>query len=186
MANVVRIIVSLGALLLVAACTPEFIQQKSAELAGQARLIDAVDVQRSNDRLLSRQASVCLVSENSDSGLLRTIQAGFSGYFVTVGVQSEPMDYLRAVSTAPCPGSSYLFYVQPLGQSLCLNPEDKTCNRDSHQWVITIVSNGDQSLVDRVKITVKNSLLPASEGDDARLQKAFEQVASTLTGGLRG
>lgn len=183
MASTSKAIVLLCAMALLAACTPAFIQQKSIELAGQARLVDAVEVQRTNQRLLSRQAQVCLASDTADATLLQTIQAGFYGYFVTVGIESEPMDYLRAVANPPCPGASYLFYVQPLGERPCIEADEKKCNKNRYQWVITVVSNGDQSLVDRVKISIKSSLLPASEGDTARLQKAFEQVASMLTGG---
>ncbi|MDB6062264.1 MAG: hypothetical protein JWM78_2367 [Verrucomicrobiaceae bacterium] len=169
---------------LIGACTPEFTQQKGKELATQARLLDAVDIQRTNQRLLSRQAQICLVGDadtaTDNSNLLRIIQAGFNGYFVAVGVENQPLDYLRAVATSPCPGSTYLFYVQPIGAPICING-DKPCDRSNFQYVITVAINTDHSIVDRINISIKNSFI--GEGDSAaRLQKAFSRIAIDITG----
>lgn len=176
----------LVAIIAMSACTPEFTQQKSNELAVQTRLLDGVDVKRTNQRLLSRQSQICLVSDASGTAagtsLLRAIQAGFNGYFLAIGVESEPMDYLRAVASTPCPAADYLFYVQPLGRAVCIN-NDQQCGYPSFQYTVTIVSNGDHSLVDRINVAIKNSFISTDGADDvARLQKGFQQLAVALTG----
>lgn len=166
-------------------CTPEYTRQQSQALIGQARLLDSIDIERLNQRLLSRQEHVCLLSADAghEAGaeLLRTIQMGFSGYFVSVGVSGESIDYLRAVSSTPCPGASYLFYVQPLSDSACDNTQ--SCKDVATQFVITILSAGDQSLVDRIQFSIKKSFLPLTISERERQQKAFEQLAIALTGG---
>lgn len=169
----------------IAACTPEFTQQKTTEFAGKARLLDSVEIQRGNDRLLARQEQVCLVTDaNGEAAakLLRTMQSAFTGYFAAVGVEDEPMDYLRAVATAACPGASYLFFVQPLGQAPCVADDAQTC-KPPHKFVITIVSRGDQSLIDRITLIGKQSFVPFNSSEQARLQKTFERLAAKLTGG---
>lgn len=171
-------------LLVVAAlggCTADYSTQKGRELAKQARLIDSVDIQRTNPRLLSRQAEVCLVSDVADTSLLRTVQAGFSGYFFAVGVENEPMDYLRAVAKSPCPGAAYLFYVQLAAPQSCAD-ESKSCVSPALQYIITVVSMSDRSLLDRIHFVVKNSFIPGGGDSAPRLQKAFSQLAVALTG----
>lgn len=163
------------------ACTPEYARRQGEELAGQARLLDSVNIERSNERLFSRHSQICLVSADGGAErgaeMLRTMQAGFSGYFLAASVVGESIDYLRAVSNPPCPGATYLFYVQPA--------QDAACGIDceSAQFVFTVISIHDQSLVDRIRFSVKKSLLPPSSSERERKQKAFEQLAIVLTGG---
>jgi len=173
------------ALVLLTACTPEFARQKTLEIGGQARLLDSVDIQRGNQRLLMKQAQVCLVSDfdkDSASILLTTMLSAFIGYFAAVGVEHEPMDYLRAITTAACPGAEYLFFVQPLEPSACASGDIQPCNHP-HRFVITIVSRGDQSVIDRITLTAKKSFIPINSSDQAYLRKVFEHLAETLTGG---
>jgi hypothetical protein len=172
------------ALVLITACTPEFARQKTIELGGQTRLLDSVDIQRSNQRVLMKQAQVCLVSDldaDRASIILTTMQSAFIGYFAAVGIEHEPMDYLRAMTTAACPGAEYLFFVQPLGQASCINDDTKVCDQP-HRFVITIVSRGDQSVSDRITLTAKKSFIPRNSSDEVYLRKVFEQLAATLTG----
>lgn len=180
-----KITAALLLLPILAACTPEYLRQQSEELTGVAHLRDSIDIERGSDRLLARQVQICLLSADggSESGaeLLRTIQAGFSGYFLAVGVAGESIDYLRAVSTAPCPGASFLFYVQPADHPSCDN--NQTCRNIASQFIITVVSVGDQTLVDRIKLSIKTSFLPTAASERERQQKAFEQLAIALTGG---
>jgi hypothetical protein len=165
------------------ACTPSYIQQNSKELAAQSRLSDSIDVQRGNQRLLSRQAQLCLISDTTDTeaglDLLRAMQTALGGYFVAVGVENEPMDYIRALATTSCPGAAYLFYVQPAVQPSCKNANCPPQN--NAQFIITIINGGDRTLMDRVKLTIKNGVLPFNKDSDP-LQKAFEQLAIELTG----
>jgi hypothetical protein len=172
---------SLGAL---TACTPEYVKQVSSKFAGDARLRDSIEVERQSKRFLTRQAEICLLSadggDQSGAELLRTMQAGFSGYFLAVGVAGESIDYLTAVETTPCPGASFLFYVQPIDKPICDSTEK--CQAVGSQFVITVVSVGDHSLVDRVKLTINNSFLPSASSERERRQKAFEQLAIALTG----
>lgn len=178
-----KIVVALLFTMLVA-CTPEYVREQSAALAGQARLVDAVEIERSSERLLTRQVEICLLSADggTEDGaeLLRTMQQGFSGYFLAVGVTGESIDYLRAVSSAPCPGASFLFYVQPTDHPSC--DTDKKCQSIASQFIITVISVGDQTLVDRIKFSIKNSFLPTASSEHERRQKAFEQLAIALTG----
>lgn len=166
------------------ACTPEYTRQQSQELAGQARLLDSIDVERQNQRLLSHQAQICLVSadggDEAGATLLRAIQAGFAGYFAAVSVVGESIDYLRAVSSAPCPGASYLFYIQASPNAACHTGE--TC-ATPERFNITVVSVGDQGLVDRIHVSIKKSFLPLRVNESERKQKAFEELALVLTGG---
>ena len=174
----------LAAVVLLTACTPEYTRQQGKEFAAQARLLDAIDIERNNQRLLSRQAQVCLLSgdggEEAGADLLRTIQAGFSGYFLAVSVSGESIDYLRAASSPSCPSASYLFYVQPVTHSVC--DSHQSCQRVASQFAITVVSTSDQSLVDRIQFSIKKSFLPIGGSERERQQKAFEQLAIALTG----
>jgi hypothetical protein len=171
-------------LCMLVACTSEFAQQQANEMAGQARLIDSVEIKRSNERVLARQEQVCLVTDvsgESGAALLRTMQSAFTGYFAAVGVEDEPMDYLRAVATAACPGASYLFFVQPIGRAPCVGADAQACE-NPHRFIITIVSRGDQSLIDRVTLIAKQSFIPLDVSEQARLRKVFERLAARLTG----
>jgi hypothetical protein len=168
----------------VIACTPSYVQQSSKEFAARSRLSDSIDVQRGNERLLSRQAQLCLISDttHTEAGLdlLRTMQAALGGYFVAVGVENESMDYIRALASTSCPGAAYLFYVQPL----TLGCKDASANcelSNNAQFVITIINGGDRTLMDRIKLTIKKGVLPFNK-DSEPLQKAFEQLAVELTG----
>lgn len=171
-------------LMVCVACTPAYVQQKGVELGTRARLVDGVDVQRTNQRLLSRQAQVCLVSDASATAagteLLRAMQAGFNGYFLAVGVESEPMDYLRATAMPPCPSASYLFYVQLIDAETCAAGE--SCNAVGERFSITVVSSGDRSLVDRITLTVKKGLMAKPGSAGTPLENAFRQLAIALTG----
>lgn len=176
----------LAAALLVAACTPSYTGQTSVGLARQAGLADDVVIARGNQRLLSRQGQVCLLSDQagSDAGkaVLRTMQSAFTGYFVAVGMESEPMDYPQALAAAPCPGASYLLFVQSQGNG-CADKPDGCGMAGRASFVITIVNRGDQSLLDRVEFSVKNSWLPfVGGGNQERLHGAFERLAAALVG----
>lgn len=182
-----------------AACTPAYMEQGSKELMTQLRLTDSIEVQRSNPRLLSRHGQVCLISDitGSDEGLamLRSMQAAFSGYFVAVGIENEPMDYMRALAGTSCPGASYLFYVQPFGQPACAGPDSgagvveesvsgtASCGLRSYsQLTITIITGGDRMLMDRIKFSLNKSFLPFDSENQAQLSQAFERLAAALTG----
>ncbi len=169
----------------VAACTPEYARTQGEDFAAQARLLDSVDIDRQNHRLLSRQSQVCLMSgdggEEQGADLLRTIQDGFAGYFVSVAVLGESIDYLRALASTPCPGATYLLYVQAPGRSSCENGQSSCRGATSH-YVITVVSAEEHTLVDRIKFSIKNSFLPIGVGERERRQKGFEQLAILLTG----
>ncbi len=183
-------IVGWAALALLAACTPEYTQQTGIDLASKSGVLDSVSIERANQRLLSSQGPVCLLSNiaNTDEGgaLLRTMQSAFSGYFVAVGVETTALDYTQTLSAGICPSSAYLFFVQP-GEGSCLE-KHTPCERNSRaQFVINIVNRADQSLLDRVVFSVRSSWLPWRSPDNPdRLQKAFEQLAQGLTGANAG
>jgi len=168
------------------ACTSAYVQQSATTVASQIGLNDAISVQHSNERLLSRQSQICLVSGASDteSGLavLHAMQVGFSGYFLAVNVENEAMDYLRALASNACADASYLFYVQPQGQPDCADNTQACPSVNYSQFIITIVSWTDKKLVDRVTVSVKEGFLQAHKSDSERLQKAFGQLASALSG----
>lgn len=193
------LLVALGAVL--AACTPDYVKQGGHELATQFRLSDSIDVQRSNPQLLSRHGQVCLVSElaGTEPGLsmLRSMQAAFSGYFVAVGIENEPVDYMRMLAGNSCPGAAYLFYVQPYGESSCTNgggdqpplaagetAAPGTCQRQTYsQLTITIVTGRDRMLLDRIKFSMHKGFLPFGNANDAQqLSQAFERLAAALIG----
>ena len=167
-------------------CTPEYVRQQGKAAATDAHLLDSISVERRNQRVLSPQTYVCLMSGNGGeevgADLLRSIQVGFSGYFRAVGVVGESIDYLRAVSTDSCPGASYLFYVQSIDPPVC--DDAQKCKDVGSQYVFTILSGEgrEHTLVDRVEFAIKNSFLPSLSSDAERRQKAFERLAKVLTG----
>lgn len=177
--------VALLTIMAMAACTPAFTQQKAGELATQARLREGVQIERTNHRLLSRQAQICLISDRAGTAagaqMLRSAQAGFNGYFIAVGVENEPMDYLRAIAYPPCPMASYLFFLQPLDEPDC-SGSNQTCNSLSDRYSLAVISAGDQTLVDRITLSIRNGLIPAGGDAAERLQSAFAQLAIALTG----
>lgn len=192
---------------LATACTPAYTRQGGKELMAEAHLTDSIDVQRSNPRQLSRHGQVCLISDTTgtEAGLamLRTMQMAFGGYFVAVGIENEPMDYMRALAGNSCPGAAYVFYVQPSGQPLCLGSgppvaqpvagaatdavpaaeSSPTCEKTTYsELVITIISGGDRTLMDRIKFSVRKGFLPINKQGESQLTQAFERLAAALTG----
>jgi|GEM_PF-808105 len=167
----------------VTGCTPEYTKKTGEDLAGRAGLADSVSIARGNQRMLSRQGQVCLLSSDAgleqEQALLRTMQTAFSGYFVAVGVESAPLDYQQALSDPPCPAASYLFFVQT-NDVACSNAS--ACRNAHSDFIFTIVNRGDLSLLDRVQLSVRNSWLPKEGDQQARLQAAFEQLAAMLVG----
>jgi hypothetical protein len=125
------------------------------------------------------------------------MQAAFSGYFVAVGIEHEPMDYMRALAGTSCPGASYLFYVQPFGPAECAGPgvegvvaegstSEGPCERRSYsQMTMTIITGGDRMLMDRIKFSMKKRVLPFDSESEAQLSQAFERLAAALTGVAR-
>ena len=164
-------------------CTPAYTQKTGSDLAGRSGLVDSVSIARGNQRLLSRQGQVCLLSnattEEQGQTLLRAVQSAFSGYFVAVGLESQPFDYQQALGDPPCPSASYLIFLQAKVAS-CANAQQ--CRNSRSEFIFTIVNRGDLSLLDRVQLTVKNTWLPTGDGQLERWQPAFEQLAASLVG----
>jgi len=163
------------------ACTPAYTEKTSGELAGKTGLADSISIARGNQRLLSRQGQVCLLSEGADQeqSLLRNVQSAFSGYFVAVGVESQSWDYLKTLEQPPCPGASYLIFLQ---SSIGTCTSANSCRNSRSEFVFTIVNRGDLSLLDRVQLTVKNGWLQSGADQAAHWQPAFEQLAASLVG----
>jgi len=182
-----RIIHSMIVLLsvLLAACTPEHAVKTGEDLAGQSRLMDSVVIRRSNDRLLSRQVQICLVSDavNSEAGaaLLRNMQAGMSGYFLAVGVETRALDYTAAIQQQPCPGANYVLFVQPI-DAPC-KPGSPSCHDGRITDLLITVLNADNSgLSDRITLTLQRSWLSMAQDAQVNQRDAFEKLARTLTG----
>lgn len=169
----------------VVACTPDHALKTGEDIAAQARITDSVVIRRSNDRLLSRQAHICLVSDQASSqaglALLQNMQASMSGYFLSVGVESQPLGYTVAMAQPPCPGASYVFYVQPL-DAPC-KTGSPSCNDGKITDLLITVLNGDNSgVADRITLTLKRSWLSLAVDAQSNQREAFEQLARTLTG----
>jgi hypothetical protein len=92
------------------------------------------------------------------------------------------MDYLRVLGSSSCPGAAYLFYVEPVVQIGCKDGADTCAGANYSQFVITIVNNGDRSLLDRIKMSIKAGVLPLDKNHQEQLQRSFEQLAIELTG----
>ncbi len=168
----------------VAGCTPDHALKTGEDIAAQARITDSVVIRRSNDRLLSRQAHICLVSDQVSSpaglALLQNMQASMSGYFLSVGVESQPLGY-SANMQAPCPGANYVFYVQPL-DAPCKSGSP-SCNAGRISDVLITVLNGDNSgVADRITLTLQRSWLSLAVDAQSNQREAFEQLARNLTG----
>lgn len=168
---------------LISGCTPAYTKKTGSELAGHAGLVDSISIARGNQRLLSRQGQVCLLSdaaaEEQEQVLLRTVQTAFSGYFVAVGMESQSFDYSQALGDPPCPGASYLIFMQSKLAS-CNSTRD--CRNARSEFIFTIVNRGDLSLLDRVQLTVKNTWLPTAASQPEHWEPAFEQLAASLVG----
>lgn len=172
-------------LLVLVGCTPEHATKTGEDLASRARLMDSVSVRRNTDRLLSRQAQLCLVSNkaNTEAGLalLRNMQAGLSGYFLAVGVESQALDYGAALQQLPCPGANYLFYVQPV-VAPCKSGTTACDNGTLTQLLITILNADNSGLADRVTVTLQRSWLSLATDAQTDQLAAFEKLARVLTG----
>lgn len=185
MAVALRFLV-VGFALMLAACTPSHTVATGQAVAGKLRLQDGVEVERANQRLLSRQTQVCLVSDQrlESHAVLEAMQRGFGGYFLAVGIDSAPLDYASALQNPPCPGAQYVFYVE-LTELQCSGERapDGQCaqQRLPKQLAITVINREDRSLADRIKMSLSRGLLSSGSEQD-RLQRSFEQLAALLTG----
>lgn len=172
-------------LLALVGCTPEYAVKTGEEMAARSRLKDSVVIRRNTDRLLSRQAQLCLVSNKTDTeaglALLRNMQTGLSGYFLAVGVESQALDYGAALQQLPCPGANYLLFVQPV-MAPCKEDTAACDNGTLSQLLITILNADNSGLADRITMTLQQSWLSMATAAQADQRTAFEQLARTLTG----
>jgi hypothetical protein len=172
-------------LLALSGCTPEYAVQTGEEVAARSRLMDSVVIRRNTDRLLSRQAQLCLVSNKADTdaglALLRNMQAGLGGYFLAIGVESQALDYGAALQQLPCPGANYLLYVQPV-MAPCKSDTASCDNGTLTQLLITILNADNSGLADRITMTLQRSWWSMATDAQADQRAAFEQLARTLTG----
>ncbi|MET0379436.1 MAG: hypothetical protein ABW049_10645 [Spongiibacteraceae bacterium] len=175
------------ALSLLSACTPEHAVKTGEDLAARSRLTDSVVIRRSTQRVLSRQAQICLVSNKADTeaglALLRNMQAALSGYFLAVGVESQALDYAVALQRLPCPGANYLFFVQPL-ETPCKTGADSCDNGKLTDLMITVLNAHNGGLADRMTLTLKRNWLSLATDAQADQRAAFEELARALTGEL--
>lgn len=167
------------------ACTPEHATRTGEDLAARARLMDSVSIRRNTDRLLSRQAQLCLVSNKTDTeaglAMLRNMQSGLSGYFLAVGVESQALDYNAALQQLPCPGANYLFFVQPV-IAPCKSGTTACDNGTLTQLLITILNADNSGLTDRVTVTLQRSWLSLATDAQTDQLAAFEKLARVLSG----
>ena len=173
--------------LALAGCTPQHTVATGQALAGKVRLQDGVQMERGNQRLLSRQTQVCLAAGErlETRTALEAMQRGFSGYFLAVGIDNAPRDYAGVLQNPPCPGAQYVFYVDVVAlQCRGERTPDGQCQQPlaPREMIVTVINRDDGSLADRIKLEFTKGLL-SSRDDQRRLQGAFEQLAVVLTGG---
>jgi hypothetical protein len=185
--NVVCEKVLLGALIIAAVtgCTPEHTVRAGEDIAARTRLKDSVAIHRSNDRLLSRQAQICLVSDSAatEQGalLLHNMQAALSGYFLAVGVESQALDFASAMRQLPCPGVNYVLYVQPI-ETPCKTGAAFCHDGRITDLLITILNADNSGVADRITVTLNRSWLSMATDAQADQRDVFEQLARALTG----
>jgi hypothetical protein len=148
-------------------------------------LQDGVQIERSNQRLLSRQAQLCLVADQrAESRMaLAAMQRGFSGYFLAVGIDSAPLDYGSALQNPPCPDAHYIFYVDVVAVH-CQGeraPDGQCADSVPAELIITAINRADRSLADRIQVKFTRSWLSLQD-EQSRLSRSFEQLAAVLTG----
>jgi hypothetical protein len=165
-------------------CTPEHTRRTGEEVAAEARITDSVVVRRSTGRLLPRQSHLCLVSDQTGSQpglvLLQNMQAGLSGYFLSVAVENQPSEYSSS-QQSPCPGANYVLYVQPL-DAPC-KAGSPSCNNGRITDLLITVFNGDNSgIADRITLTLRRSWLSLATDAQADQREVFGQLARALTG----
>lgn len=179
-----RLVLSLLASLPLIGCTPEHAVKTGEDLAAHSRLTDSVVIRRSTQRVLSRQAQLCLVSNaaDTDAGLavLRNMQAALSGYFIAVGVEARALDYSAALQQLPCPGANYLFFVQPLDS--CKSSAEG-CNKNNvTELLITVLNAENSGLADRITLTLKRNWLSLARDAQTDQRAAFDELARALSG----
>lgn len=168
-----------------AGCTPGHTLATGQSVAARVGLQDGFRVERSTDRLLSRHSQVCLASDarTESRDLLEAMQRGFSGHFLAVGIDAVPGDYGAVLHNPSCPGAHYVFYAD-IVELRCdgRRAEDGSCgHRSPGEVVITVISREDRTLADRIRVSFTRGLLSRS-GEGRRLEQAFDQLASALTG----
>jgi hypothetical protein len=172
------------ALLALAGCTPEHVRKTSGDVAAQARLTDSIVIRRSTGRLLPRQSHLCLVSDQAGSApgfaLLQNMQAGLSGYFLSVAVDNRPQGFTGS-QQSPCPGVNYVFYVQPL-DAPCRTGSPSCDNGRISDLLITVFHGDNSGIADRITLTLKRSWLSLATDAQADQRDVFEQLARALTG----
>jgi hypothetical protein len=166
-------------------CTPEHTTKTGEDLAARARLKDSVAIHRSNDRLLSRQAQVCLVSDSAGTEqgarLLRNMQAALSGYFLAVGVENQALDFASAMRQLPCPGVNYVLYVQPI-ETPCKTGAASCQDGRLTDLLITVLNADNSGVADRITVALNRSWLSMAIDAQADQRDVFEQLARALTG----
>lgn len=180
-----RLLLMLLALGLLNACTPEHAVKTGEDLAARSRLTDSVVIRRSTQRVLSRQAQLCLVSNAADTeaglAMLRNLQTALGGYFLAVGVESRALDYGAALQQLPCPGANYLFFVQPL-DAPCKAGAEGCDNPKISDLQITILNADNSGLADRLTLTFKRNWLSLAVDAQADQRAAFDELARALSG----
>lgn len=184
-ASIGRLVTVLLALSWLSACTPEHTVRTGEDLAARARLTDSVAIRRSTQRVFSRQAQLCLVSNAADSeaglAMLRNMQAALGGYFLAVGVESQALDYSAALQQLPCPGANYVFFVQPLNAP-CKSGTEGCDNSKITDLLITILNADNSGLADRITLTLKRNWLSLAVDAQSDQRAAFDELARVLSG----
>ena len=183
--RVTGLIVLMMAVAALAGCTPDHVLKTSEDLAVQTGVSDSVAISRTNDRLFTRQARICLVGNytNAEAAqtLLRNIQAGMSGYFLAVGVEGQSLDFATATQKIPCPGANYLWYVQVIGNP-CEDGSPSCSDPNIKDLLITVVNGDNSGIADRITVSLQRSWLTLAADAQAEQRAAFEHLARTLTG----
>lgn len=185
-----RLMLSSALWLALAACTPSHTVATGEAVAGKLHLQDGVEVERSNQRLLSRHAQVCLTADQrtESRSVLDAMQRGFSGYFVAVGIDNAPRGYGEVAQNPPCPGAQYVFYLD-IAELQCRGERapDGQCLQPllPKELIVTVLNRDDRTLADRIRLTFTRGLW--SPGDQQqRLQGVFDRLAAMLTGAAGG
>lgn len=180
-----RLLAVLLTLSLLSACTPEHAVKTREDLAARSRLTDSVVIRRSTQRVFSRQAQLCLVSNTADTeaglAMLRNMQSALSGYFLAVGIESQALDYGAALQQLPCPGANYLFFVQPLNAP-CKTGAEGCDHNTITDLLITILNADNSGLADRITLTLKRNWLSLAMDAQTDQRAAFDELARVLSG----
>lgn len=167
-------LLAIAGLSLLTACTPSHTRDTARQIGEGARLLDGVEVVRGHNRMIARQARICLVADDSlrrPDVLLQLAQQAFAAEFAAVGVEPQTLSYLEMIQVRPCQSADYLFHIA----AQCVTE----CRADP---LLVRIAHPDGSRFDNVQLHLQGGWWRFGSTSAAQRQAAFTRLARQLAG----